>query len=149
VHAPSILINIFKYNGTVNIDDFTNITEIPIRLNGNVRIKQRQTKPFLKGPVPLDWLQAAGRLPGQCLQVGIVLWHEAGIAGSRAVQFRPSKALKFGMHRDTARRALQRLEIARLIAIHHKPGRCLDVQILDAPPLAASPDLAEPIIGKN
>ena len=80
----------------------------------------------------MDWLYAAGSLPGQCLAVGVVLWHEAGMANGPTVQFRPSKMVKFDMHRDTACRALKRLQAAGLIAIEpSKPGRCLEVRLLD------------------
>ena len=115
----------------MNIDDFASTAIIPVPLNGKMKIKNRQTKPFLKGPVPMDWLYIAGSLPGQCLQVGVVIWHEAGLADSRTIQFRPSKAAKFGMHRDTTRRALKRMQSAKLIKIHHNQGRCLEIQILD------------------
>ena len=117
----------------MNLSNFTIATEIPIKPKWKVRIKHRQTKPFLKGPVPMDWLYAAGSLPGQCLHVGILLWHESGMANNRTVPFRPSKARKFGRHRDTARRAIKHLENAGLIAVHYQPGRCLEITILDVP----------------
>ena len=115
----------------MNIENFTDSAQIPIKLNEKMRVKKRQAKPFLRGPIPMDWLYAAGRLPGQCLQVGLGLWHEVGMAKSRTITFRPSKALKFGMSRDTARRAIKRLEGAKLIHVRQRPGRCLEVQILD------------------
>lgn len=90
----------------------------------------------------MDWLYAAGSLPGRCLHVGIVLWHEAGMIGCQTVKFRPSKALKFGMHRDTARRALKRLQKAGLIVVHQRPGQCLEIQILDVNQSGASYALA-------
>lgn len=117
----------------MRIEDFQNTTKIADQPKGKFKVKQRQSKPFLKGPVPMEWLYQAGTLPGQCLHVGLVLWHEAGIVGDQTVRFRPKKALRFGMHRDTARRALKNLESAGLVSICSKPGQCLEVRILEAP----------------
>lgn len=36
-------------------------------------------KTFLKGPIPLPWLQGAARLPGKALHVGVVLWFLSGL----------------------------------------------------------------------
>jgi hypothetical protein len=115
----------------MNLDDFSDTAVDAIKPSGKIRFKQRQSKPFLRGPIPMDWLYAAGGLPGQCLQVGIVLWHQAGIVGSRTISFRPSATLKFGMHRDTAARALRLMSEAGLIEVQHLPGKCSVVAILD------------------
>jgi hypothetical protein len=80
----------------------------------------------------MAWLYRAGALPGQALAVGVVLWHEAGCRKSRTVPFRISKCRKFRIHEDTARRGLQVLEKAGLIAIRRLPGRCSEVTILEA-----------------
>jgi hypothetical protein len=131
VHTLSILIIIFNIIYRMNPNDFTSPTVVPIKTHGKIRVKSRQPGPFLKGPVPMDWIYAAGGLPGQCLHVGIVLWHEVGIAGSRTVKFRPSKASRYGMHRDTSRRALKRLQKAGLINTHIRPGQCLEIEVLN------------------
>ena len=39
--------------------------------------------PFLKGPVPLDWLQKAMELGIGALSVGIVLWYFRGLKKSK------------------------------------------------------------------
>ena len=44
---------------------------------------------YLKGPIPLDWLSTAARLPGKSLHVGIALWFMGGFrspASSRSQQ---------------------------------------------------------------
>lgn len=87
---------------------------------------------FLKGPIPWDWLVQAGRLPGQALPVGLVLWREAGCENRRTIPFRLSLARQFGMHSDTARRALHALEQAGLISTRCIPGRHLEVTLLVA-----------------
>lgn len=87
---------------------------------------------FLKGPIPWDWLVQAGQLHGKTLQIALVLWREAGIRHSRTVPFRLSLALQFGIHADTARRALHALEKSGLVATRYVPGRYLEVTLRDA-----------------
>jgi hypothetical protein len=54
---------------------------------------------FLKGPVPLAWLQAAARLPGRSLHVGMVLWYVAGLSGWVSVHLSNVLCLRFGLDR--------------------------------------------------
>ena len=41
---------------------------------------------FIKGPLPLDWMQRAARLPGKTLQVALALWYLAGLQKSLTVK---------------------------------------------------------------
>ena len=88
---------------------------------------------FLKGPVPLAWLTAAGRLPHRALQTGVLLWFEAGCHRHRVVTFCLARGRVMGMGEQTTRRALHQLAAAGLVSISRKPGRGLEVTILDAP----------------
>jgi hypothetical protein len=96
--------------------------------------RHRQGERFLRGPVPWPWLLAAGACTGKALHVALALWHEAGMARSRTVPFRPARAREFGMSRDTARRGLRALERAGLVSARQVPGRCLEVTLNDSPP---------------
>ena len=61
---------------------------------------------FLKGPVPLAWLEAAARLPGKSLHAGIALWYAAGLARSASVPLSNLSGVRFGLAtatRSTAR----------------------------------------------
>ena len=86
---------------------------------------------FLKGPVPLDWLTSAGRLPHQALQVGVLLWVEAGIRRNKTITFCLVRGEAMGLGEYTTRRALRQLQAAGLVSIARKPGRGLEVTILD------------------
>jgi hypothetical protein len=88
---------------------------------------------FLKGPVPWLWIQQAGALPGKALAVGLMLWLERGMKGRRTVHFCLSQAKAEGIPTTTARRAIRALERADLVLVERKPGRGLDVTILDPP----------------
>src|SRR5262245_50986483 len=56
-------------------------------------------EPFLRGPIPLWWLDKAGRLPGRVLHVAILLWQEAGCRKCRKVRVNLS-AGKMGLSRN-------------------------------------------------
>ncbi len=94
--------------------------------------KRRQGK-FLKGPIPLDWLQVAGCLSGKALHVGVVLRYLSGVEGSSEVKFSYSLAEKFGVKRHAAYRALKALEQRGLIKIRRGNGKSPRVQLLEMP----------------
>ena len=105
---------------------------------GKMRISMRnaitgdeEVQQFLKGPVPLHWLQAAARLPGRSLHVGMVLWYVAGHSGSVSVHLSNTLCLRFGFDRNAKYRALRSLMDARLVAIKRKRGHSPQVTILD------------------
>jgi hypothetical protein len=94
--------------------------------------RHRPGEKFLKGPIPLNWIVVAGRLKGKTLHLGCLLWLKAGIEKARTISFNAAQGEVFGMSKDSARRALRRLEGAGLISTRYLPGRCLEVTILEA-----------------
>ena len=104
--------------------------------------KQHRPRPhregrFLKGPVPWPWLQRAMSLPGKALAVGLVLWLLRGMTRRRTVRFCLTRAAADGIPTTTARRAVRELERAGLVSIRRKPGRGLDVTLLDVPEVSS------------
>ncbi len=75
----------------------------------------------------------AMKLPGKALAVGLMLWLERGMKDRRTVLFCLNRAAADGIPTTTARRAVRELERAGLVAIHRKPGRGLEVTILEVP----------------
>jgi hypothetical protein len=115
-----------------------------LRLNGTVFAPQepvpippkrpprhRPGQWFLRGPVPWTWLEAAARLPGKALPLGLCLWREVGRHRCRTVRL-CLRNLTMGIDRHTARRALRALESAGLVAVARKPGRGVEVTLLEA-----------------
>jgi hypothetical protein len=92
-----------------------------------------QGERFLKGPVPLPWLEAAARLPGKSLHAGIALWYAAGLARSAAVPLSNISGVRFGLDRNAKYRALAWLEDAGLITVERKLGRAPVVTLLPGP----------------
>jgi hypothetical protein len=93
--------------------------------------RSRKTVRFLKGPIPWPWLLKAMRLPGKALAVALMLWKEAGCARRRTIHFCVTRAVAEGIPITTARRAIHALEQAGLVEIHRRPGRGLEVTLLD------------------
>ena len=102
-------------------------------------IERRTTRPprhragshFLKGPVPLQWLEVAARLPGKSLHAGIALWFAAGLMKSAAVPLSNISGLRFGIDRNAKYRALDWLEGAGLSRVERKLGRAPIITLLD------------------
>lgn len=87
---------------------------------------------YLRGPVPLDWLCEAARLPGRSLHVGLAIWYAAGLNRSASVPLSNVAGHKFGLDRNSKYRALAWLEGAGLIKVERKLGRAPIVTIVSA-----------------
>lgn len=112
-----------------------------MRLHTTARSVRRSRPPrhvggerFLKGPVPLSWLEAAARLPGKSLHAGIALWFAAGILRSANVPLSNVSGHRFGCDRNAKYRALAWLEGAGLVKVERKLGRAPVVTILPVVP---------------
>jgi DNA-binding transcriptional ArsR family regulator len=85
---------------------------------------------FLLGPLPWGWLDRAARLPGQALAVGLILWFRHGLTGAKALRLCLER-VGFAVSEQAGRRAVRALEGAGLVSVVRRPGRGLDVTILD------------------
>ena len=86
--------------------------------------------PFLKGPIPMAWLNAAAKLPGKTLNVGIAIWWLAGMSKTTAFKLTRKALNQLGVSRDAASDALKRLEENGLIMVKRLPGQRSTVEIL-------------------
>ncbi|MDP4836405.1 MAG: hypothetical protein NWS01_04560 [Burkholderiales bacterium] len=87
-------------------------------------------KKFLKGPIPLDWLTAAARLPGKAINVGIALWWLAGMSKTGALKLTRQSQLALNISKDAERDGLRRLRQAGLIELTARPGQRHSVRII-------------------
>jgi hypothetical protein len=81
-------------------------------------------EPYLRGPIPLAWLNAAGRLPGKALHVGLYCWYLAHLSRSMTFRLSTSKLNEIGVGRQAAYRALADLEHRKLLLVERHRGRC-------------------------
>lgn len=78
---------------------------------------------FLRGPIPLNWLSKAARLPGKTLNVGLALWWLNGMTTTPSVKLTRRALELFEVGRDAASAALSRLEHAELVQVDRRIGR--------------------------
>ena len=86
---------------------------------------------FLRGPIPLEWLAAAAKLPGKTIHVGIALWWLRGMAAGKPFKLTQIALTAMNVERDAERAGLTRLEQAGLVRVERKPGQRPTISILD------------------
>jgi len=87
---------------------------------------------FLKGPIPLQPIARAARLPGQALAVYLAIHHRAALTRNATVTLPKGLLEQFGVSRDAKARALYALEQASLIAVERNSGKIARVRLLQA-----------------
>ncbi len=87
-------------------------------------------KRYIKGPIPLEWAQAAARLPGRTLHLGMTLWYLAGIRRSNKGAVSYNVAEHLGLNRHTIYRGLAQLEQAGLVRVSRVRGRRIEFTLL-------------------
>ncbi|VGO16917.1 hypothetical protein PDESU_05509 [Pontiella desulfatans] len=85
---------------------------------------------FIKGPLPLSWVTAAGALGGKCLHTGMILWHHHGLNRGESFQISHRRLSEHGVGTElTAKRSLDRLEASGLITVRLKSGQRKEIVI--------------------
>lgn len=90
------------------------------------------TVPFIKGPISLEWMGQAARLPGKTLHVALALQYMAGLTNSLTVKLTAKTLGVFGVARDAKGDAIARLRNAGLISVDQSPGRAPSITLLHA-----------------
>ena len=111
---------------SITLDD----KNIPVK---RLRIKQSSSgarltevvtsKPFLKGPIPMDWLSSAARLPGKALNVALAIRWLDGMNGGQPIKLTAKSLERLNVSQDAYRDGLRRLEKAGLVSVTRKPGQ--------------------------
>src|SRR5690349_2255208 len=78
---------------------------------------------FIKGPLPLTWIQRAAALPGKALHVALCLWLLKGVVKSATFPLKRKLPSEMGVSPDATYDALTNLENAGLIAVSRHRGR--------------------------
>jgi hypothetical protein len=85
--------------------------------------RPRPTRRFLKGPIPLQQIALAARLPGQALAVYLAVHHRVALTRSNSITLPKGLLDQLGISRDSKARSLHLLEAAALIAVERCRGR--------------------------
>ena len=94
----------------------------PSSTNSNP-VEVAHTRPFLKGPIPMDWLSAAAHLPGKAINLAMAVRWLADMNGGKPAKI-TAKALElFNVSEDACSDGLKRLEGAGLVTVTRHPGQ--------------------------
>jgi hypothetical protein len=85
---------------------------------------------FLRGPIPISWLDKAAALPGKTLNIAIALWWLHGMAKGKPLKLTQTALNYFNVKRDAASDGLARLENSKLIQVERHAGRRPTISIL-------------------
>jgi hypothetical protein len=86
---------------------------------------------FLKGPIPLNWLGRASKLPGKAsLATALAIMFEVGRRRSSQITLTTAILDRFGINRKAKYRGLEQLENAQLITVDRRPRRNPIVTVL-------------------
>jgi len=91
--------------------------------------KRPKQRPFIKGPIDLEWMQEACK--ANAAPMALYLQYKQGILGKGArIQIRPSECREFGMNDRARQRQIDSLAAAGLILADKGNGRCPVVEVV-------------------
>lgn len=92
--------------------------------------KAKQVSLFIKGPIPMDWISAAAKLPGKAIHVALALCWMDGMNPQKRFKITRRALELFKVSDDAYRDALLRMEAAKLIRVSRSPGQRALVEIV-------------------
>ncbi|MEI8213633.1 MAG: hypothetical protein WCI02_15910 [Planctomycetota bacterium] len=94
--------------------------------------KSKTIGPFIRGPIPMDWLVRAARIPRRnAVLVGLVLFHLAGMKSERnGLVLCVERCKPFELGRKAVQRGLADLESHGLVRVDRSAGRCPRVDLV-------------------
>jgi hypothetical protein len=103
--------------------------ELPGQREAEAALKERRSREFLRGPIPLQKLQAAQLLPGAALYVYLLVHHQTRLTGQTMVRIPGHHLTGAGLDRKAKSRALLALEQAGLVIVQRAEGRTTWVRL--------------------
>jgi hypothetical protein len=88
-------------------------------------------KKFIKGPIPLAWLDQVLLTGGRGLNVALAIWYQVGLKKSNTITLPRTTTRLFRVTRNNVWRALKRMEETRLIFVTRRKGRLSHITVLD------------------
>lgn len=113
------------------VPDPVELSITPSPLVGIRQLPQRRIRgPFLRGPISMDWLGRAARLPGKALAIAVAIWHQVGIEKTNRIRLRRRPLELLGIGRGAAYRGLAALEGEGLVIVERRRGARPHVTVL-------------------
>lgn len=83
----------------------------------------KKPEPFIKGPIPLDWINRAAGLPGKALNVALAIRWLSDMNNNRPIKITKIAMQEFCFSKDAATDAIKRLEADGLVSVARRPGQ--------------------------
>ena len=115
-------INIYT-EGQPYLETGETIREREVETSTLCRARQRSAERFIKGPISVRLIAAAGKLPGRALLVLLAIHHRVAITGKPKVSLPANVLTEFGFDKHAKARGLHELERAGLIGVQRGKGR--------------------------
>ena len=92
-------------------------------LAGSKLVEVANTRPFLKGPICMDWLGSAARLPGKAINLALAVRWLVDMNGGKPAKLTAKALAQLNVSEDACSDGLRRLESAGLITVARQPGQ--------------------------
>lgn len=92
-------------------------------------VRRRKGRPFIKGPVDLEWIQGAASAGGKALEVALEIWRLRGLKCADCFKINLSRLQGWGVTRSSGSRAIKVLEAKGLISTVKRPGNCIEISL--------------------
>lgn len=93
-------------------------------------VKTNKKPIFLKGPIPIWWLNKASSLPGKALNVTLAIWWQHGMSKGGPIKLTKKALTYFNVSRYAVRTAIDGLERMGLIRAVRRPGSRPEITVL-------------------
>ena len=110
--------------------DFLPTSVVEVQTDYVRRLKASQAEHYLRGPIRIVDIQAAAKLGGSSLAVLLAIHHRRVVTNQEAVTLPSGLLSEFGIDKSAKKRALQKLEAAKLIRVERAPGRTAVVELI-------------------
>lgn len=89
---------------------------------------------FLKGPIPLDWVNQACQSQGRAIDVGLAIWFLTYMKRKQPITLTQRTLDHFALNRHAGYRGLKGLEANGLVEVLRAPGKAARVCLRKIPP---------------
>lgn len=103
-----------------------------VTATGQGRKRPVEQAAFIKGPIPLKWLERAAHLPGKSINAALALWYVRSVTRHEQFTVKRQTWERLNLSRQAYYRALRDLETQGLIAVERKAGRYPVITLLNA-----------------
>ncbi len=124
LRASATPVHIIKKSYTsVSRTEIDDVRVVEVETGALDAARRRRAGRFLKGPIPLNDIALAARLPGAALPVFLAVHHQVALTRQPRVRLPRALMAELDVSKDGKARALRHLESAGLVRVERNRGR--------------------------